>query len=280
MTLEILTQNPKLVVYRLTSQSSAGSSNGCKSELCVRLLAAGVPLLPASLRVAPSFEGLTGGVGSGVSLDDEAARVAENRRLGVIIGCSVGAGLLLLILLIARRRVVAVLRSAVAVVRRGAAAAAGGGHGRQRPGGAAATARATAAGSVASKDSSTPWIDAPLTIKGRVGRSGGSGMASPRTPDAMSAAAVLAAALPASPISSPLYTIDSEDPAPPMRLTPDQAALMALRTTPARRAGAQGAGSGSGSGGGTAGVAHSPLRRGGRHRHNAAESQQRARTQV
>lgn len=55
VSLSILTRNPQLVVYRLVLASSVVEGSSCDTELCVRLVAAGVPVLPGSMQITPDY---------------------------------------------------------------------------------------------------------------------------------------------------------------------------------------------------------------------------------
>lgn len=55
VSLSILTRNPQLVVYRLAQAPTLVDGSGCATELCVRLVAAGVPVLPGSVQITPDY---------------------------------------------------------------------------------------------------------------------------------------------------------------------------------------------------------------------------------
>jgi hypothetical protein len=55
VSLSILTRNPQLVVYRLAQAPSLVDGSGCITELCVRLVAAGVPVLTGSIQITPDY---------------------------------------------------------------------------------------------------------------------------------------------------------------------------------------------------------------------------------
>lgn len=55
VSLSILTRNPQLVVYRLAQAPTLVDGSGCAMELCVGLVAAGVPVLPGSVQITPDY---------------------------------------------------------------------------------------------------------------------------------------------------------------------------------------------------------------------------------
>lgn len=96
VSLSILTRNPQLVVYRL-AQSPTSATAGCSTELCARLLAAGVPVLPGSVAISPDFSSVFQFGAPAASAVD--AQLAAARRTGAIVGAVVGGAVFLIILL-------------------------------------------------------------------------------------------------------------------------------------------------------------------------------------
>lgn len=104
VSMSILTRNPQLVVFRLAqapataSATTAGSpGNGCTTELCNRLLAAGVPVDPSSVVITPDMLAYQFGSTPTASPLDE--KLAATQRISAIVGASVGGAVLLVILL-------------------------------------------------------------------------------------------------------------------------------------------------------------------------------------
>lgn len=117
----ILTSNPVLIVYRLSQQAAAntaGSSptgqafTGCTTELCSRLIAAGVPVDPSSIQISPSYAALAGSGSSSPAAAAAAASAAAaaqlvyTRQLAIIITSSIGGFMVLLVLALNSRRII------------------------------------------------------------------------------------------------------------------------------------------------------------------------------
>jgi hypothetical protein len=98
VSLSILTRNPQLVVYRLAQAPLGGASgSGCSTELCARLIAAGVPIVPGTVVVTPDYSSVYQFGTPAVSQADE--KLANAQRTGAIVGACVGGGVVLLLLL-------------------------------------------------------------------------------------------------------------------------------------------------------------------------------------
>lgn len=97
VSLSILTRNPQLVVYRLAQAPLRSDGSGCTTELCMRLVAAGVPVQPSSVLISPDYSSVFQfGTPAASQVD---ARLAETQRTGAIVGAAVGGGVLLIVLL-------------------------------------------------------------------------------------------------------------------------------------------------------------------------------------
>lgn len=127
VSLAIVTTNPQLVVFRLTqtplpssaaavqaSSPAAGSSSvqgNCKTEYCLRLAAAGIPVDAAfGVKVTPVFDFSTSSSNADTAAAAIAARDAElarSKTVGVAVGVSVAVAVVVLILLCNARRIIA-----------------------------------------------------------------------------------------------------------------------------------------------------------------------------
>lgn len=98
VSLSILTRNPQLVVYRLAQAPlSTASGSGCSSELCARLIAAGVPVVPDTVVITPDYSSVYQFGTPAVRKADE--KLANAQRTGAIVGACVGGGVVLILLL-------------------------------------------------------------------------------------------------------------------------------------------------------------------------------------
>lgn len=98
VSLSILTRNPQLVVYRLAQAPLSGASgSGCSTELCARLTAAGVPIVPGTEVITPDYSSVYQFGTPAVSQVDE--QLANTQRTGAIVGACVGGGVALILLL-------------------------------------------------------------------------------------------------------------------------------------------------------------------------------------
>lgn len=85
------------MVYRLAQAPLRTDASGCTTELCVRLVAAGVPVLPVTVLITPDYSSVFQfGTPAASQVD---VKLAETQRTGAIVGAVVGGVALLILLL-------------------------------------------------------------------------------------------------------------------------------------------------------------------------------------